>query len=69
VPRAPKTGPRAAHEKRLRELVRVPKMEQDRYDVPVYVGEFDSVEHSPDGVKAMGLYYTTFTERGLHWLP
>lgn len=64
-----KTGSFSVHERHARLMKRLALRERDRCGVPVYIGEFNPIEDSPDGLRAMAHYGRVFSESGIHWSP
>lgn len=68
----PELGPTeevAAHRKRLEEIVRIGRMEQRRCNVPMYLGEFSSMDDKPSDMEGMRAFLEAFTKEGWHWSP
>jgi aryl-phospho-beta-D-glucosidase BglC (GH1 family) len=57
------------HRKVLQELMRVGKLEQDRWKVPIYIGEFSTMHDLPNDVAGMKTIMTAFNECGWHYSP
>lgn len=57
------------HGKVLRELVRVGKLEQKRWNVPIYIGEFSTMHDLPNDIAGMKMIMTRFNELGWHYSP
>ena len=64
-----KTGPFSAHERHVRLMMRLAQRESSRCGVPLYIGEFNPIEDTPDGLRAMVCYGRAFSEAGIHWSP
>lgn len=68
----PELGPTeevAAHRKRLDEVLRVGRMEQNRCNVPIYLGEFSSMDDKPSDIAGMREFLEAFNQEGWHWSP
>ena len=57
------------HRKVLRELVRVGKLEQRRWRVPIYIGEFSTMHDLPNDLAGMKRIMTEFNRLGWHYSP
>ena len=57
------------HGKVLRELVRVGKLEQKRWQVPIYIGEFSTMHDLPNDLAGMKMIMTKFNRLGWHYSP
>jgi endoglucanase len=57
------------HAKVLNELVRVGKLEQTRWHVPIYIGEFSTMHDLPNDLAGMKLIMTEFNQLGWHYSP
>ena len=64
-----KTGTFEIHVRQARLVTRLADRERRRCGVPIYIGEFNAIEDSPDGLRAMTHYGKTFSVSGLHWSP
>lgn len=62
-------GEVADHLKRLKEVLRVGKMEQNRCGVPLYIGEFSTMGGHPNDLEGMRQFLTAFNTQGWHWSP
>lgn len=60
---------KADHVKRAKEVLRLGKMEQDRCNVPIYLGEFSTMGDSENDIEGMRHFLTMFNETGWHWSP
>jgi hypothetical protein len=68
-PELVKVGAPADHDKCLKEVLRVGRMEQKRCGVPIYLGEFNTMGDKPEDVAGMKKIITAFNEEGWHWSP
>jgi len=57
------------HGKVLRELVRVGKLEQKRWQVPIYIGEFSTMHDLPNDLAGMKMIMAEFNRIGWHYSP
>jgi aryl-phospho-beta-D-glucosidase BglC (GH1 family) len=57
------------HGKVLRELVRVGKLEQQRWKVPIYIGEFSTMHDLPNDIAGMKMIMSEFNRLGWHYSP
>lgn len=57
------------HTKVLKEAVRVGKLEQNRWNVPIYMGEFSTMHDLPNDIEGMRAILTEFNRLGWHWSP
>jgi GNAT superfamily N-acetyltransferase len=57
------------HDQVLRELVRVGKLEQKRWNVPIYIGEFSTMHDLPNDLAGMKMIMTEFNRLGWHYSP
>ena len=57
------------HGKVLSELVRVGKLEQKRWQVPIYIGEFSTMHDLPNDLAGMKMIMTEFNRLGWHYSP
>ena len=57
------------HGKVLQELVRVGKLEQKRWKVPIYIGEFSTMHDLPNDLAGMKMIMTEFNGCGWHYSP
>ena len=57
------------HGKVLKELVRVGKLEQKRWKVPIYIGEFSTMHDLPNDLAGMRMIMTKFNQLGWHYSP
>jgi hypothetical protein len=63
------TGDRTRHERRAKAVLRMGKREQTRCNVPIYLGEFNTISDTPESITSMGYYMTLFNQQGWHWSP
>ncbi|MCX8090792.1 MAG: glycoside hydrolase family 5 protein [Verrucomicrobiae bacterium] len=61
--------PRFDHDQVLRDLLRVARREQQRHNVPIYLGEFSTMNDLPNDLAAMKRFMTRFNELGWHYSP
>ncbi len=59
----------ADHQKRLKEVLRVGRMEQQRCGVPIYIGEFSTMGEKPRDLEGMKSIISAFNREGWHWSP
>jgi hypothetical protein len=59
----------ADHDKRLQEVLRVGRMEQQRCGVPIYIGEFSTMGEQPRDLEGMKEIISAFNREGWHWSP
>ena len=57
------------HKKFAEELIRITKQEQDRTGVPIYFGEFSTMDDRPNDLEGMRLFMEAFNKEGWHWSP
>ncbi len=51
------------------DLFRITKREQDRTGVPIYFGEFSTMDDRPNDIEGMKLFLEMFNREGWHWSP
>ena len=59
----------ANHDKCLKEVLRVGRMEQKRCNVPIYLGEFNTMGGKPEDIAGMKKMISAFNKEGWHWSP
>jgi len=64
-----KTGSFEAHEKQARLMTSLAEREGRRCRVPMYIGEFNTIEDTPDALRAMTYYGRIFSDAGINWSP
>jgi aryl-phospho-beta-D-glucosidase BglC (GH1 family) len=57
------------HARRAREVLRLGRMEQERCNVPIYLGEFSTMGDSKNDIEGMRHFLTLFNQYGWHWSP
>ncbi len=57
------------HKKYAKEILRVGQMEQKRCNVPLYFGEFSTMDDRPNDIEGMKLFLELFNKQGWHWSP
>ena len=63
------TGSMDKHEKEAGRILTIAKREQERCEVPIYLGEFNTINNDETSIKAMDMYLKRFNGEGLHWSP
>lgn len=59
----------ANHANRVDEVIRVGRMEQTRCGVPMYIGEFSTMNDSPNDLEGMRVIISALNQAGFHWSP
>lgn len=57
------------HKKFAKEVLRIGTMEQTRCNVPLYYGEFSTMDNRPNDIEGMKLFLELFNQQGWHWSP
>ena len=57
------------HKTFARELLRISRREQTRCNVPLYFGEFSTMDDRPNDIEGMKLFLDLFNQQGWHWSP
>jgi hypothetical protein len=57
------------HRKFAKEVLRIGQMEQTRCNVPLYFGEFSTMDDRPNDIEGMKLFLELFNRQGWHWSP